>query len=124
MFLLIKIILKFCLGNRDRLGEVDFDNFVTVACRQNDKKFEFDVKKFCRNLFFDLDTNKDGTISLKEFKQANSILPGVLKLFKNNHTGKISKNEFQKLFQSKLTFTEREMELFVSDVISIFKILF
>jgi len=92
---------------------VDFNNFVTVACRQNDSKFEFNLKKFCENLFFDLDDNKDGTISLKEFKEANTILPGVLKLFKNNHTGKISKKEFQNLFQSKLKFTDREMELFV-----------
>jgi len=84
-----------------------------VACRQNDSKFEFNLKKFCENLFFDLDNNKDGTISLKEFKEANTILPGVLKLFKNNHTGKISKKEFQNLFQSKLKFTDREMELFV-----------
>lgn len=110
----ISIYFKFCLGNRDKSGSVDFENFVTVACRQNDSRFEFDIKQFCHNLFLDIDLNGDGQINMKEFKEANELLPGIIKLFKDNHTGRISKKEFQVLFQSRLTFSEREMELFVS----------
>ena len=45
--------------------------------------------------------------------EASEMLPGLLKLFKSNKNGKITKSEFEVLFNSKLSFTENEMQLFV-----------
>lgn len=98
------------------MSRIDFNEFLKIACAHSDAKFDFDVKLFCKNIFNDIDSDGNGQISLDEFKEASEILPGILRLFKANNTGKISKREFEILFNSKLNFSEKEMELFVKNL--------
>lgn len=104
--------ILFSVGKHDSLSRIDFNEFLKIACAHSDAKFDFDVKLFCKNIFNDIDSDGNGQISLDEFKEASEILPGILRLFKANNTGKISKREFEILFNSKLNFSEKEMELF------------
>ena len=39
--------------------------------------FHFDAKKFCQNIFLDIDSDKDGYIDFNEFFKLAQILQGV-----------------------------------------------
>ena len=47
----------------DANGTIDFNEFIKIASGD----FDFDWKIFDKNLFKDLDADKDGCVSYKEF---------------------------------------------------------
>ena len=58
----------------DANGTIDFNQFTKIV----DGDYDFDMKIFGKNLFKDLDADKDGFISFDEFKKVNDLIPGEL----------------------------------------------
>ena len=63
----------------DANGTIDFNQFTKIV----DGDYDFDMKIFGKNLFKDLDADKDGFISFDEFKKVNDLkvndfIPGIL----------------------------------------------
>ena len=57
----------------DANGTIDFNQFTKIV----DGDYDFDMKIFGKNLFKDLDADKDGFISFDEFQNAKDLLPGL-----------------------------------------------
>ena len=73
-----------------------------------------DTTNFCKNIFKDVDLDRDNQINLQEFKLCAKFLPGLINLIRKDKDSIISRKEFNDLFNSKLRYSEQEMELFVS----------
>ena len=54
----------------DANGTIDFNQFTKIASGD----FDCDMKLFAKNLFKDLDADKDGFISFDEFQNAKNLL--------------------------------------------------
>ena len=70
-------IFKFYASDPTPTGFINFNKFTELAALAKNADFQFDAKKFCKNIFPDIDTNKDGHIDFKEFFKLCEILPGV-----------------------------------------------
>ena len=70
-------LFKFYASDPTSNGFIDFEKFIELAALAKNGNFEFSAKKFCQNIFPDIDTNKDGHIDFNEFFKLCEILLGV-----------------------------------------------
>jgi len=70
-------IFKFYTCKSDENGYINFNKFLEIASKAKQGDFHFDAKKFCANIFPDIDTNKDGMIDFEEFFKLSQLLPGI-----------------------------------------------
>ena len=64
----------------DANGTIDFNQFTKIVNRD----FDCDPKVFGKNLFKDLDADKDGLITFDELKKVNDLIPSDQSKLKEN----------------------------------------